>query len=378
MSERAAPLIVHVIFRLDYGGLENGLVNLLNRLPPTRFRHAIVCLAGFSDFSKRLQRNDIALYSLDKRPGKDLRAYWRFWRLMRKLRPAVVHTRNLGTIDLQWVAWAAGVPARVHGEHGWGADDPRGVKPRTLSIRRACRFVIQRYVAVSQDLREWLKASVRVIPERITQIYNGVDTTRFVSGDARAADSPWRAGEHFVFGTIGRLDPIKNQRMLLEAFAQCVRQAGREHLRLIVVGDGPLAAPLRARSEELGIADLVWFTGARNDIPELLRAMNVFVLPSINEGISNTILEAMAAGRPVIAGRVGGNGELIESGRTGVLYAADDANALVAAMLDFSDDPRRVDTMGQAARARAVNEFGVQAMVDRYAAVYEQLSFGRG
>jgi len=145
-----------------------------------------------------------------------------------------------------------------------------------------------------------------------------------------------------------------------------------------VVGDGPLAAPLRARTEELGIADLVWFTGARNDIPELLRAMNVFVLPSINEGISNTILEAMAAGRPVIAGRVGGNGELIESGRTGVLYAADDANALVAAMLDFSDDPRRVDTMGQAARARAVNEFGVQAMVDRYAAVYEQLSFGRG
>src|SRR6185437_15745533 len=157
MSQDDRPLVLHVIFRLDYGGLENGLVNLLNEMPEQPLRHAIVCLAGFSDFRQRLKRSDVAVYTLDKRPGKDLAMYVRFWRLLRRLKPMVVHTRNIGTIDLQWVALAAGVRRRVHGEHGWEAADPRGRGRKNVLLRRACQRAIQLYVAMSHDLARWLE-----------------------------------------------------------------------------------------------------------------------------------------------------------------------------------------------------------------------------
>jgi sugar transferase (PEP-CTERM/EpsH1 system associated) len=374
-----APLVLHVIFRLDYGGLENGLVNLVNRMAPGRFRHAIVCLAGYSDFSKRIARADVRVYSLDKRPGKDLRAYLRFWRLLRQMRPDIVHTRNLGTVDLQWIARVAGVRGRIHGEHGWDAADPRGSGARGLTIRRACRAAIQRYVAMSRDLARWLETAVGIAPGRITQIYNGVDSDKFSPRGALPADLPWAAQPadgRVVFGTVGRLDPIKNQGALLEAFAALVGQepAGSQRLRLIVVGDGPLATTLRTRAQELGVGALVWFTGARNDIPDLLRAMDVFVLPSLNEGISNTLLEAMATARAVIAARVGGNPELVEPDVTGTLYDAGEQGALTAAMREYSRSAERIARRGVAARERVVANFGIGAMVDRYTALYEQLS----
>ena len=115
------PLIAHVIYRLDVGGLENGLVNLINTLPNDRFRHLIVTLAGYSDFRDRIQRPDVEVVSLDKRPGNDPRCYLRFLQLLRRFRPDIVHTRNLGTIDLQWMSCLAGTRVRLHGEHGWDA-----------------------------------------------------------------------------------------------------------------------------------------------------------------------------------------------------------------------------------------------------------------
>jgi sugar transferase (PEP-CTERM/EpsH1 system associated) len=222
-----SALICHLVYRLDYGGLENGLVNLVNHLPRDRFRHAILCLAGAGAMRARIEHDDVRVLSIDKRPGKDPASYARTWRVLRALRPDIVHTRNLGTIDLQWVAWAAGVRRRVHGEHGWDVTDPRGDAPRTRSIRRACAPVIQRYVAMSRDIARWLRDDIGVAPARIRQIYNGVDTRRYRPGHAMPRDWPWarddRAGL-WVCGTVGRLDPLKNQGALVDAFAELVAQ----------------------------------------------------------------------------------------------------------------------------------------------------------
>ncbi len=206
------PLIAHVIHRLDFGGLENGLVNLVNQLPAERYRHAIVCLSGFNPaFRQRIRRTDVVVTSIDKRPGKDLAAYWRAWLTLRRLRPTIVHTRNLGTVDMQWVAAAAGVRYRVHGEHGWEAFDPSGLNRQGLRIRRACRPVIQRYVPMSRDIARWLELTVGVEPGRIRQLYSGVDTTRF--SPLPAVEGANRPGEGAItIGTVGRLDPVKNQR----------------------------------------------------------------------------------------------------------------------------------------------------------------------
>ncbi|MGE0581083.1 MAG: TIGR03088 family PEP-CTERM/XrtA system glycosyltransferase [Steroidobacteraceae bacterium] len=373
-----APLIAHVIYRLDYGGLENGLVNLINHLPRARFRHAIVCLAGYSAFRDRIARDDVEVVSVDKRPGKDFAAYGRVWRQLRRLRPAIVHTRNLGTADLQWVALAAGVRFRVHGEHGWDASDPQGENPGNLRIRRLCRPATQRYVAVSQDIARWLRTRVGVAGDRIRQVYNGVDSERFSPSGPLPQDWPWPrepSDRPLVIGTIGRLDPIKNQAALLQAFARLVAAPGAHQgpLRLAVVGAGPEEARLREAAQALGIAPLVWFAGARADAPALLRGFDLFVLPSRNEGISNTILEAMATARPVVAARVGGNGELIEHGVTGTLYDSRDAGALTAAIRACLDDPARRDAQGAAARDRCLAHFAMEAMVRGYTELYEGL-----
>lgn len=377
MSAGAAPLIVHVIHRLDFGGLENGLVNLVNHLPPERYRHSIVCLAGFNPrIRARILRPDVEVLSLDKQPGKDPAAYLRMWRVLRQRRPAVVHTRNLGTVDMQWVAALAAVPHRVHGEHGWEVGDPRGLSPRSLRIRRACRPVIHRYVPMSQDIARWLERDVGVPADRIRQLYSGVDVERFGPGGPRATDAARAeegagAGRGPTLGTIGRLDPVKNQEVLLEAFARLrQRHAG---LRLVIVGDGPLRGHLQSRAQSLGVAGDVTFTGSRTDTPELLRSFDVFVLPSVNEGISNTILEAMACGVPVVASGVGGNPELVVDGVCGSLYDPADPQALQQAILPYLGDPALRERQGRAARERVVQNFSLDSMVGRYLALYDEL-----
>jgi sugar transferase (PEP-CTERM/EpsH1 system associated) len=378
------PLIAHVIYRLDFGGLENGLVNLLNRMPTDRYRHAIVCLAGYGEaFRQRLRRDDVPVISLDKQPGKDPGVYLRMQRALRRLRPDVVHTRNLGTVDMQWIAALSGVPHRVHGEHGWEASDPQGLSPKGLRIRRACRPVIHRYVPMSQDIARWLERSVGVPRGKIRQLYSGVDVERFTPTPATAGEgggegtvpspppSPTAVGEGVRIGTIGRLDPVKNQAALIEAFATL--KTSHPHLRLVIVGDGPLRESLQQHAADLGVADAVTFTGARSDTPDLLRSFDVFVLPSINEGISNTILEAMASGLPVVADRVGGNPELVADGLTGALYEGADPATLAAALRPYVTDSGLRRAHGEAARARVVQNFGLDSMVARYLALYDEL-----
>jgi glycosyltransferase involved in cell wall biosynthesis len=176
-------------------------------------------------------------------------------------------------------------------------------------------------------------------------------------------------------GTVGRLDPIKNHRGLLQAFHAILERHPdwRGRVRLIIAGDGPLRAELAPLAADLGLGDSVWFPGARPDVPELMRAMDVFVLPSINEGISNTILEAMSTGRPVVAGRTGGNPELVVDGLTGALYDPDGEGALAAALEKYVQQSDLRRSHGEAARRRVVEQFSLEAMVARYGDFYDDV-----
>ena len=376
MAVSRAPLVAHVIHRLDYGGLENGLVNLVNHMPVEHYRHAVICLAGFgTEFRKRIHSNDVQVISLDKHPGNDVGVYWRMWRTLRRLRPSIVHTRNLGTVDMQWVAAMAGVPHRAHGEHGWDASDPQGQDQGHLRIRRACRPVIGRYVPMSQDLARWLECYVGVAPKLIHQIYSGVDTGRFSPASFSALPRDDRGEGSLVIGTVGRLDPVKNQGALLRAFSSVVRRnpAPNRSLRLTIVGDGPLRGELENLARDLGLTGCVRFAGASDDIPAELRAMDVFVLSSLNEGISNTILEAMATGLPVVASRVGGNPELVLDGTTGCLYDPTSSDALETVLSGYVTDPSRRRSHGSAARSRVMQKFSLEAMVQHYLDLYDEL-----
>ena len=372
------PLIVHVVYRFGVGGLENGVVNLVNRLPASRWRHAIVALADISEaFAARIQRDDVRYVALGKAPGHLVREYPRLYRVLRSLQPAVVHTRNLAALEAVVPAWAAGVPVRIHGEHGWDRQDPDGRSRRYRYVRRAYRPFVTRYVALSRHLAAYLEQGVGVPRARIAQTYNGVDTERFrpaLEGRAPIAGCPFGAGDEWLLGWVGRMEAIKDPLNLAQAFVRARRRssAAARRLRLVLVGEGSLRPRLEAYFAEHDARAAVWFAGERGDVAEVMRGLDCFALPSLGEGVSNTILEAMATRLPIVATRVGGNAELVESGMSGWLVPAASPAALADGVLEYFHDPALARRHARAARQVAETRFSLARMVGDYAELYER------
>ncbi|HET7763740.1 MAG TPA: TIGR03088 family PEP-CTERM/XrtA system glycosyltransferase [Burkholderiales bacterium] len=370
------PLVAHVIYRFDVGGLENGLVNLLNRMPARRFRHAIVSLTDHSDFRQRLKRDDIEVFDLHKPPGNSPRTLLALWRLFRRLRPDIVHTRNVAALDATVPAALAGVPVRIHGEHGRDIDDPDGTNARRQLVRRLYRPFIHQYIAVSRDLAQYLQERIMVPPSRIVQIMNGVDSSLFrpVGEHRDEVPHPGFCGpEHFVIGTVGRMQEVKDQVTLARAFMRLaqIMPGTKERVRLVMVGEGPLRERVRALLADAGLEQCVWLPGKRDDVARIMRSFDLFVLPSLAEGISNTILEAMATGLPVLATAVGGNRELVREGETGTLVPRDDPESMAVALRAYVESGELGRRQGKAARRAIENEFGMDAMVDGYMKIYD-------
>lgn len=376
-STETAPLIAHVIYRLDVGGLENGLVNIINGLPEGKFRHAIICLTDYTDFHKKI-RPEIELIALHKLPGNDLGLYWRLFKTFRRLRPDIVHTRNLAALEAQVPAWLARIKWRVHGLHGWDVSAVDAVNSRHLKLYQLINPLIQRYIALSNELEEFLLRQVEVNEAKCIKICNGVDTERFVPGsNASKAILPvgFLPEDALLIGTVGRLETVKDQLLLVNGFIDLLqREPELEHrLRLMLVGDGSMKESITRRISEAGIEQLVWMAGSRNDVPELMAALDVFVLPSKAEGISNTILEAMATGLPVVATDVGGNAQLVVDGGTGFITPSDAPAVLADKLLQYVKNPALLECHAKAGRLRAEQQFSLVHMINQYQTVYEEL-----
>lgn len=370
------PLIAHVVYRFDVGGLENGVINLINRLPADRFRHAVIALTRVMDFRERIERGDVEFVSLNKAPGHGIRLVPQFVRLFRRLRPSVVHSRNLAALEAAPAAWLAGVPVRLHGEHGWDVTDLDGRNLRNRVIRRVYRPFVSHYVTVSAHLARYLEKRIGLGPDRVAQIYNGVDTQRFAPAEAppRIDGCPFDPVQHRLVCAVGRLQPVKDHATLMRAFARALDlDAAADRLRLVLVGDGPLRDELQRLAASLRIAERVWFAGSRDDVAGVLRGVHCFVLPSLAEGISNTLLEAMATALPVVATHVGGNVELVDHDATGTLVPAAQPESMARAIANYFRDPARARAHGSAARAAAVQRFSLARMVNEYATLYESL-----
>jgi len=298
--------------------------------------------------------------------------------VLKRLKPHIVHTRNLAGLEYLLLAACAGVSGRVHGEHGRDIYDLHGTNWKYVWLRRFVHHFISCYTVVSQDLASWLSHVVSAKPSSMYQIYNGVDTEKF--SPARAGRVPigppgFSKPESMVIGTVGRMLPVKDQLTLVRSFVELITRASvlRERLRLVVIGEGPLREQALGILREANLESIVWLPGERQDIPELMRGMDIFVLPSIAEGISNTILEAMATGLPVVATDVGGNRELIEEGITGKLVPPQNPGAMADAIASYVVSPSLRLENGQAGRKRVERCFSMEAMVEGYLKVYDSL-----
>lgn len=378
MAGGLAPLVMHVVHHLVTGGMENGLVNLINHMAPGAYRHLVVCIEDFSEFRQRIQRADVEVMALNRSRIGTLQLRRALFDICRRLRPAIVHTRNRSGLDALLPARLAGVRHSVHGEHGWDVDNLHGEHWKPRLLRRLHSPLVDRYVVVSKDIERYLVTQVGIRPGRVTQVCNGVDTARF--SPVEAPDMDWlpesfRGDARVRIGSVGRIQPVKNQAMLLHAFAALLQQAPSlsEKVRLVLVGDGPLLSDLRAMAQSLGVAQQCFLPGGFNDVPRVLRALDLFVLPSLNEGISNTILEAMATQLPVLASAVGGNVELVPDGSAGSLFDPHDQAGLTRLLADYLSDDGMRRARGAQARRLALERYSLGRMVDGYRTVYDRL-----
>ncbi len=368
--------IVHIVHRFDTGGMENGMVNLFNTLSPERYRHTVVALTDYGDFRQRITAQPVEFHALHRAPGHGFGWTVRLWKLLRSLKPDLVHTRNLAALEAQFVAAAAGIRATVHGEHGRDVFDLYGQNWKYNLLRRAAKPFVSNYIAVSQDLETWLRLAIRVPPRKLHHIYNGVDSEKFHPREG--ARPAFAHPESIVFGSVGRMVAVKDYPTLTRAFIQLVRQQPERaaRARLVIVGEGPARKICLDLLQAAGLAHLAWLPGVRDDIADIMQVLDVFVLPSKNEGISNTILEALASGLPVIATAVGGNLELVEEGVNGMLVQPGDVGGMAQALLAYLDAPARIAEHGAHARQHAVQRFSIPVMAEAYSLVYE-LTLGR-
>ncbi|MFT5417558.1 MAG: sugar transferase (PEP-CTERM/EpsH1 system associated), partial [Gammaproteobacteria bacterium] len=310
------------------------------------------------------------IFSLTKRPGNDVRALYRLYRLLKREQPNVLHTRNFGALEAQMIGAMLRIPMRVHGEHGWDVDDLTGARLRSRLVRRVVGRTVHRFITVSVHLKEYLINTAKVPENKVTQIYNGVDDRLFRPVPEKADP------DHIVIGTVGRMQTVKNQILLVEAFIRLVEMdvkfAGLVRLRM--VGDGPLLSVCANRLEAAGVAKQTELIGASNNVATELRNLDIFVLPSLAEGISNTVLEAMATGLPVVATNVGGNSELVVDGETGAIVRPNDYDHLAETLRRYVDDEALRTSHGEAARQRVSDKFSLKHMVQGYDMLYKSVA----
>jgi L-malate glycosyltransferase len=367
MLQRNRLNIMHVVYSLETGGLENGVVNLCNRLDKERFAPSICVFRSGGVLESRVKADGVKLLATKAFFGTDPTLPFRLaWQLQR-LRIDILHTHSWGTL-VEGVAASklARTPLVIHGEHGVMEE-----RPRNVAIQRWLWSQTQQIMAVSAPLADRMAKIINYPRNRIQVILNGVDAECFRPRPENRSEWRQRLGlpdDGFVIGMVARLVPVKNHLGMLRALA-LLKERGII-ATLALAGSGPLGESLMRTAHELNIHEQVRFLGDVSQVERFLNTLDVFVLNSLSEGMSNTILEAMACGIPVVATAVGSNASLVEEGKTGRLIAVDDAAALALALEKLMREPSLRAAMGKNARARIENHFSIDRMVREYEELY--------
>jgi glycosyltransferase involved in cell wall biosynthesis len=371
-SETAAdhgPLhICHAVLRLDVGGLERIVLELVREARRDGHRVSVLCLERPGTLAGVAEGLGARVVSAGKPLGFRPGVVPRIANLLRGLRPDVVHTHQIGALLYTGPAARRGrVPVVVHTEHG----KHYAGRLRMRLVGRLAARSARRVFAVSADILREMRDCRIATPGKLVHVPNGVDVVRFDLAED-ATDLRQEFGLPVgvpVIGTVGRLTGLKRQDVLLRGFARLQHPTAR----LLIVGDGPAREELVSLAANLGVTDRVVFAGYRDRPERTLATMDVFALTSDSEGMPLSILEAGAAGRPVVASRVGGVPELVAHGRTGLLFPAGDDAALAGCLDRLLRDRPLAETLGEAGRALVRERYDTRVMADVYLRHYQDL-----
>jgi sugar transferase (PEP-CTERM/EpsH1 system associated) len=367
--------ILHVVDSLGKGGLENGLVNLIAHLDSHRFEHVVCAMRRLGPNAERLEAAGARVVCLGGQTGSRFQVRT-LVRTMREVKPDLVHSRNWAAIEAVLAGKWVGVRGVVHSEHGLEADTAKAEPWRRNCFRRLAFEAADRVLAVSSQLRDLHARRTGFPARRVAVIHNGVDSERFQPNLSLRASIRAELGiaeDQFCIGCVGNLTPVKDYRTALNAAGALDKVC--KDWRLLVIGEGAE----RGQLEQFVQAHPAWkdrvaFLGLSHRVPELLAAMDVYVLSSVIEGISNSLLEAMASGLPAVATAVGGNPEVVVDGESGILFPAGDFNRLADQLFLLRQQPDLRARLSQQARRRVREEFSIDSMVRSYREVYEGLT----
>jgi glycosyltransferase involved in cell wall biosynthesis len=368
--------VLFVLHSLAVGGAETLVRRICARLPRDRFAPEVCSLVSGGPLGDDFRALDVPCHELGKREGNDPRTYWRFRRLLRRIRPAVIHTHNQDTLDFVAPVRATLLrrPRLLHTEHTRLGEEISYAERRGLK-RALTRWMLHRcdrYVVIAEHVGRHLVEDQKLPAGKVEIIPNAIDVTAFPAADpaARAARrAELGAGpDTFVVGCAAAMRPQKDHATLLRAFAALADRA--PDVLLALAGTGPLLEETTALARELGVAGQVRFLGARPDMAQLYHAFDVFALASLYEGLPLALLEAMACGRPAVVTRAHGNTEVIVEGETALAAPVGDAAGLGEALLRLRLDAALCGRMGTAARRRAETRYDETRMMASYEALY--------
>ena len=349
--------LAHVTLGLEVGGQERLLVEMARHADHSRFDWTVIVLGARGLLADAIEATGARITPLNAPPGLRPGIWRQLTRLFREEKFDIVHTHDERPLIYGLpAAWWANVPRRIHTHHHGRL--AKVSRRQHFLIRQAARFA-QQFVCVSDDSARFM-IEQGIAKQRVRVIRNGIDLTRF------AYQGPCDNGPIVM---VARLSPEKDVANLLRAAERVV--AANPQARFEIAGDGPCRGELGQLANDLKLSEQVIFHGEVRDIPALLARARLFVLPSQTEGISLTLLEAMARGLPLVATQVGGNPEVVEAGVTGLLAPACDPAALAQAIAVVLADPARGRAMGLAGRQRVENCFDIRTMMTQYEALYQ-------
>ena len=360
--------VAHVVLTLDHGGLEHLAIQMSEHLQRRGIRSPIMVLTDGA-LVEEARKRGIDTFVMRKRRGFDVRLIFALRRLLREQGVDVVHTHNFAPLIYGSLAARLCGMGTVNTRHGRAA----------LKMHPLIWALTDRVVGVSEDARVELMRHNRIRADKVRVIINAIDLSAYKAEAPPSAARRLELGipaDVPVCGIVGRLSPEKDHRTLLLAL-DALRTSGSS-AHLVVVGGGPLEAELKSLARCLGLDQRVHFLGFRSDVAELLPLLDLFVLSSTEEGVSLTLIEAMAAGLPIVATRVGGNPEVVIDGETGVLVEARQPIALAAAIGALLADPAARTRMGRHAREVAMRKFDIERLIDEYQAIYAEIGGNRG
>ena len=362
--------VAHIVQSFDVGGIEKLVVDLITNSKDSRFQYTVFCIDSKGRLASGLEEKGVEVIELNKRKGVDLSLIFRFADELKRRKIEVAHSHNPGPAFYGGLAARlSGIPVIIYSKHGIKL----GARLKDKLLETFSFMLQDHIVAVSEKAFRFMIDKERAPAKKMLLIENGIDLNQFKTGDLKkeAVLSKYDLPQlQYIIGIVARLDRLKDIPTLISAFGMLAK--GHPDTSLVVIGDGEERGALEKLVKEIGLVDKVFFLGAQTRIPELLSIFSMFVLSSITESSPISLIEAMAAGLPVVATNVGGNAELIKDGYNGFIVEPKDIVGMRDAMLKIIEDKGLAKSMGEANRKAAFSKYGIENTIKEYESLYAE------